>query len=199
MNPNDAPKNFVYVDLIKRAQKDDHTALDELVRMYRPVVMVFVYSRTGTIQDAEDLTQEILITVSQKISILKEPSAFPAWLRTITLNACRGWFRHSRQWPETVDTADHIEIDSMAEQPLDILINRESQRMVRRALLKLPDANRIALLMHVWSECSYEEIAIFIEMPVTTVVGRIHRAKEQLRRILKTDSIELTNPGGIEE
>lgn len=199
MNSNDAPKNFAYIVLIEQAQKNDLAALDELINLYRPVVMAFVYPRTGTMQDAEDLTQEILITICQKISFLKEPSTFPAWLKTITLNACRGWFRRSCQWPEKVEMTDRIDIDSMVEQPLDILINRESQRMVRRALLKLPDANRIALLMHIWSGCSYEEISVFIEMPVTTVVGRIHRAKEQLRRILKRDSIELTNTGGIEE
>lgn len=196
MNPNDAPKNFIYVDLIERIQKNDLTALDSLVRMYRPVVMTFVYPRTGTIQDAEDLTQEILITVCEKINILKEPSAFPAWLKTITLNSCRGWFRRSRQWPEALDTADRIEMDSLAEQPLDVLINKDSQKIVRGALLKLPDANRIALLMHVWGEYSYEEIAMFIEIPVSTVVGRIHRAKAQLKRILKKDSINLKILGG---
>lgn len=189
----------MYAGLVAKAQAKDQEALNELIDAYRPVVMAYVYSRTGTMQDAEDLTQEILITICQRIRSLKEPSAFPAWLKTITLNACRGWFRRLRPWPETLDATDRPEITSMVEQPLDVLISKESQRVWRNALLKLPDANRTALLMHVWGGCSYEEISVFIEMPVTTVVGRIHRAKEQLRRILKRDSIELTYPGGIEE
>src|SRR5205823_4465075 len=75
-------------------------------------------------------------------------------------------------------------------QPLEALLAREKQRALRQALTALPYANRVALLMHVWGEYSYQEIAAFTDVPVTTVEGRIHRAKRQLRRLLQAASGE---------
>jgi hypothetical protein len=73
-------------------------------------------------------------------------------------------------------------------QPLDELLAREQQRSLRQALVALPVANRVALLMHVWGDYSYQEIAAFTGVPVTTVEGRIHRARRQLRGLLRDEA-----------
>jgi type II secretory pathway component PulF len=71
--------------------------------------------------------------------------------------------------------------------PLQALLEKERDQELRQALVSLPDANRLALLMHVWGRYSYEEIAQFVEVPLTTVEGRIHRAKRQLRQDLQDE------------
>jgi RNA polymerase sigma-70 factor (ECF subfamily) len=60
-----------------------------------------------------------------------------------------------------------------------------------RALLAIPTENRLALVMHLWGGQSYEEIAHLLDVPVTTIEGRIHRARVQLRRLLRDDAAEL--------
>ncbi|MCC6442706.1 MAG: RNA polymerase sigma factor [Armatimonadetes bacterium] len=72
--------------------------------------------------------------------------------------------------------------------PLEAALRRERERIVRKALLDLPEANRLALLLHVWGGYSYEEIAAFAEVPVTTVEGRIFRARAKLRRLLRSEA-----------
>jgi DNA-directed RNA polymerase specialized sigma24 family protein len=71
-----------------------------------------------------------------------------------------------------------------APKPLEVVLSGEKQRELHRALLLLPQANRLALLMHVWGNYSYAEIAAFTEVRVTTVEGRIYRAKRQMQRLL---------------
>ncbi len=57
--------------------------------------------------------------------------------------------------------------------------------------MALPEGNRLTLLMRIWGQSSYEEIAAFLNVPVTTIEGRIHRAKLQLRRLLRAEAATL--------
>jgi RNA polymerase sigma-70 factor (ECF subfamily) len=75
--------------------------------------------------------------------------------------------------------------------PLDGLLARERRDLWKRALLALPPDNRLPLIMHVWGRQSYQEIACQLDVPVSTIEGRIHRAKMQLRRLLHEDAAEL--------
>jgi len=179
-------------ELVRRAQSGDDNAFDQLAGGYRAAVLAVTFSHVGNLEDAEDLAQETLIRAREKLPALKEPDAFPAWLKMIALNACRTWYRRSRPWPESLDaTCDSEPIPDPDPQPLEALLQKERQREWRRALVTLPAANRLALLMSVWGEYSYEDIASFVGVPVTTVVGRIYRAKTQLRRILRSKAAEL--------
>lgn len=122
---------------------------------------------------------------------MQEPRAFAAWLKTIALNACRTWCRRAA-WPQSLDALDDaLALPDFQPGPLEVLLEREKQQAWRQALLTLSEANRLALLMHVWGGSSYAEIALFLEVPLTTVEGRIHRAKQQLRRLLKDNATEL--------
>lgn len=177
-------------ELVTLAQSGDWAAFDELAARFRAAVLAVTFSRTGNRDLAEDLAQDVMVKVRTKLPELRDPAAFPGWLKAVALNECRNWYRRSRPWPESLDGA-FPEIQARELEPLDALLARERQKAWRAALLKLPDANRLALLMHVWGDLSYEEIAAFAEVPVTTIEGRIHRSKVQLRRILASDAAEL--------
>jgi len=178
--------------LVHLAQAGDDDAFDRLARHYRAAVVAVTFSRVGNRDEAEDLAQEVLIKVRGKLCELREPEAFPAWLKTIALNVCRTWYRRFVRWPESLEqSAEGRKIADWSPGPLDVLLARERQREWRRALIRLPDANRLALLMHIWGDYSHAEIASFTGVPVTTIEGRIHRAKAQLRRLLRSNAFEL--------
>ncbi|MBI3948572.1 MAG: RNA polymerase sigma factor [Armatimonadetes bacterium] len=179
-------------ELVRRAQQGDGSAFEELARHYRAALLAFAFSRTGQREEAEDLVQEMLAAAWEKLPQLREPAHFGAWLRSIARNACRGWYRRSRPWPASLDEAsDAAQVPDPAPGPVEIILAREQQRAWHRALQSLPEANRLALLMHVWGDYSYEEIATILGVPVTTIEGRIHRAKAQLRRLLRADAGDL--------
>lgn len=178
--------------LVRRAQAGDGDAFTELARRYRAALLAFAFSRTGDREEAQDLAQEILSAAWQKLPQLREPASFAAWLRSIARNACGQWCRRARPWPASLDEEpDALQVPDPAPGPAEVAIRKERQRAWRRALDALPEANRLALLMHVWGGYSYEEIAALVGVRLTTIEGRIYRAKEQLRRLLSADAGEL--------
>ena len=89
--------------LVKQAQAGDKAAFDRLARHYRAAVVAVTFSRVGNRDEAEDLAQEVLVKAREKLGELREPEAFPAWLKMIALNACRTWYRRSVKWPESLE------------------------------------------------------------------------------------------------
>jgi RNA polymerase sigma factor (sigma-70 family) len=175
--------------LVRRARAGDRTAFDGLARHHRASLLAVAFLRTSDMEAAEDLVQEVLTRAWQKLPDLHDCAAFVPWLRVILANACRSWYRRARPEPMSLEAeADRQLLADRRPQPLQVLLAREQQRSLRQALVALPVANRVALLMHAWGDYSYEEIAAFTGVPVTTVEGRIHRARRQLRRLLRDES-----------
>ena len=180
------------VETALRAQSGDEAAFERLATHFRAAVTAVTFTRVRGREDAEDLTQEVLVMAREKLGDLRDPEAFPGWLRTIALNVCRTWNRRPRIWPDSLDAEEwSLSLRDPSPGPLEALLARERQRDWRRALRMLPETNRIALLMHVWGGYPYEEIAAFAGVSVGTVAGRIHRAKSQLRRVLRSGAGEL--------
>ncbi len=163
----------------------DTAAFDRLVHHYRPVLLALTFLRTRNLYEAEDLVQEILVRVWQKLPGLRQPALFLPWMKTIAANTCSTWYRRRPTHTTSLDTETTCQVRAdSAPKPLEIVLSEEKQRELHRALLQLPQANRLALLMHVWGNYPYAEIAMFTEVPVTTVEGRIYRAKRQMQRLL---------------
>lgn len=176
--------------LVRRAQANERVAFDCLARRYRGMVRAMAFVRTRDDEAAEDLTQEALAKAWEKLSMLQAPEAFRGWLQAILINTCRNWTR-GRAWPESLEEIAELP-PNPTPGPLESLLARERRALWRRALLAIPAENRLALVMHLWGGQSYEEIAHLLDVPVTTIEGRIHRARIQLRRLLRDDAAGLT-------
>jgi RNA polymerase sigma factor (sigma-70 family) len=169
-------------DLLSAAQAGDEGAFCRLIERYRHGVYAFCVDRTGNFGVAEDLTQETVLKARAQLHALRAAAAFPAWLRRIALNCCRAWQR--RTWPDTVST-DPADCPQLTQDVFAEALRREAAREVRAALWRIPENNRIALIMHYLRGDSYREIAEFLGVPETTVVGRLHRARGQMRSLLE--------------
>lgn len=163
--------------LAERARAGDAGAFAKLARRYRPALVALAFDRTRNLDDARDLAQEALVKALEHIGKLRDAASFPTWLRAIAANLCASWTRRPAVSPLSACAADDADIAAEA-------IERCEQRQIARALSALPAANRLALLMHIWDGVPYERIAAFLDVPLTTVEGRIFRAREQLRRDL---------------
>lgn len=175
-------------ELVRQAQAGDRAAFDRLAGHYRPLIRALAFVRTGDRAEAEDLSQDVLLQAWRKLPALHDPAKFLPWLRAIAANACHSWFRRAR--PASLSDPDAGRLLAPEATPLDALLARERRRELRRALAALPEPNRVALLMHVWGGCAYEEIAAVTGVRVTAVEGRIYRAKKQLRRLLRDEGAE---------
>ncbi len=169
-------------DLVLAAWAGDEAAFRRLAERYRHGVYALCLDRTGDFDLAEDLTQDAILKARAQLRSLREPAAFPAWLRQIALNCCRAWQR--RPWPETV-AIDPEDCPQLTQDVFREAMRREAAREVRAALWSLPENNRIAVIMYYLRGNSYREIAEFLGVAETTVLGRLHRARNQLRALLE--------------
>lgn len=183
--------------LARIAQSGDRAAFDQLGARYRPALVALAFMRTSDREEAEDLAQEALARAWEHLPTLNNPGAFLPWLRAIMANSCATWIRHrivARRRVYCISAQPGL-VDPRP-LPQDALLKRERDRDLRDALAGLPEANRTALLMHVWGGASYEEIAAFIGVQVTTIEGRIFRAKQRLRRLLNSRDEMISEPKG---
>lgn len=171
-------------------ERFEELALPHLDRLFRLAVRL-----TGTAQDAEDLVQETYVKALRAFGALREPEAVGAWLRQILTRLV---FDRHRTEPREMLVGDLEELDRFSlydlvwdEDPLpysdnlhgDFLAQFDDEE-VRRALLALPEAYRVPLVLLYAEELSYREMAEMLEVPLGTIMSRLHRGRKILEREL---------------
>jgi RNA polymerase sigma factor (sigma-70 family) len=186
----DGPQRVAVSDeqAVARTVMGDRVAADALAAKYRSVVLSTVYGWTRNLADAEDLTQEILVQAVVRIGELKEPAAFAGWLRTIARNRCRAWYRASSR--EEIATQPGGEAVQMPDQEASIL-RREGKQTVVDLLDLLSDSVTLAARLHYVDGLSAPQIADSLDVPVSTIEGRLHRARMRFRAALDQSSTVL--------
>ena len=164
-------------DLVRAAQQGDRDAFDRLADLYRAGVMAVVFDLARRLDVAEDLTQDALCRAWESIAGLRDPEKFGPWLRRIAVNCYHMWRRLRRPDLELPEASRvRADQDTFAD-----VCRRDLERELSAGLRAIPRQNRIALLMRYFGRASYQDIANFLDVPKTTVEGRIYRAKLQLR------------------
>ncbi len=152
------------------------TDVARLVDEHLQAVYAYAYRLSGSVPDAEDLTQQAFLVAQQKLGQLRKAKSARSWLFTILRNA----FLKMRQRRRPVAAVVlQLDIDTLpAETPEEELIDRQR---LQAAVDELPEMFRVVLLMFYFEECSYREIAERLELPIGTVMSRLARAKGHLR------------------
>lgn len=186
MNLVPRPTNdIIDAPLVKAAQRGERVAFDSLIRRYRSMLLAVAYERTRDRDEAEDLVQNVLLQAWRKLPTLKEPKAFAGWLKVIMLNACKNWYRQAPR-AESLDAVEENEFyRQQTWTPLDAALVQQRHDDLHRALSELPQQNRLPFMLHTLGQYTNEEIAEALGVSVTTVEGRVHRARKQLQRLLR--------------
>jgi RNA polymerase sigma-70 factor, ECF subfamily len=150
----------------------------QLVAEHHQAMYRYAYRLTGSVQDAEDLTQQVFLTAYRKMGQLRSLDNARPWLFAILRN-CFLKGRQRRRPALAADLALNIEL--VPASPPKQRVDRDRLQV---ALDRLPDAFRLVVVMFYYEECSYREIAEELGIPIGTVMSRLARAKGHLRSIL---------------
>ncbi|MBX3411915.1 MAG: sigma-70 family RNA polymerase sigma factor [Pirellulales bacterium] len=150
--------------------------ITQLVIAHHELLYRYAYRLTGSIADAEDLTQQTFLSAQANLAQLREPAAARGWLFAILRNGYRKSLKKRVPLP-AVDAelnVDSVPDESRTAEPID-------EERLQDALNSLSDEYKTVLLMFYFERHSYREIATQLELPIGTVMSRLSRAKSHLR------------------
>jgi RNA polymerase sigma factor (sigma-70 family) len=163
--------------LMSRFIEGDRGAFEVLFQRYSQPIQGYLQRMVGSEAQAEDLTQLTFLSVLRARDRFRPGSLFRPWLYAIATNAARD--QHRRKRPE--EPLEQAEAES--EEPL-AQVDPFQRKAVRDALARLPESQRVPIVMHRFEGLSFAEIAEAVGATETAVKVRAHRGYEKLRELL---------------
>jgi RNA polymerase sigma factor (sigma-70 family) len=163
----------------RAAQVEKGQAFGDIVRRYQDLAFAWAYAILGDFQLSEDAAQEAFIAAWRNLDQLSQPAAFPGWLKRIVFTQCSRLTRGKRVETVALDAAG--EVAAREPEPLAAYEKREERQRVLEVIRDLPDNERIATALFYVGDYSQNEIAAFVEVPVTTIKKRLYSARRKLR------------------
>jgi RNA polymerase sigma-70 factor (ECF subfamily) len=180
--------------LVQRLKRRDEAAFNELVRLYQGKIYRLVFRMIGDPGEAEDLAQEVFVTVFKSIDSFRGDSKLSTWMYRVATNHCKNRIKYlgrrahkqKKEFDEVGDR-DAIESASMSTsatvpRPDDLADARQTERIIRQALSELPEDQRELIVLRDIENMTYEEIKDVTGLPEGTVKSRLHRARLALQK-----------------
>lgn len=172
-------------EIIARVRAGDTGAFAELVRRHQDRVYGMALRATGRAEDAEDLAQEVFLSVHRGLEGFKGDARFTTWLYRIAWNRCADWLRRNRKpGRRTVRIEEADEVADDRADPAAAAVGAEDRLRLRRALDGLDERYRSVVELVAIQGLSYAEAGGVLALPVKTVETRLYRARKALRERL---------------
>ena len=140
----------------------------------------YAYRLSGSHTDAEDLVQQTYLVAHQKLHQLREVGRARAWMFSV-LRSC--FLKSVRRSTPATATKLNLDLEDVSDDFDPQLLEVDAEQL-QQALNQLPDESRIVLTMFYFEEASYKEISEELQIKMGTVMSRLSRAKQRLRRTL---------------
>ena len=177
------------MDLVRRAQKGDLEAYDELIKRYQERIYATVYHMTSNHEDANDLAQDAFIKAFQALKSFKGGSTFYTWLYRIAVNKTINFLKQRKNRLHM--SLNDVDFNTENNPDLVALISdktprreaglKELSEKLNEALLKLSEQHRLVMVLHDVQGQSHEEIAEIMNCNIGTVRSRLFYARQQMQ------------------
>ena len=177
--------------LMERVREGDEEAFRQIVEKYREQIFRLSFRYVANQQDAEEVTQDVFIRLYRSAANYQPGAKLFTYLYRITVNLSlnkirdRKWNRYVSWEGLTAQPRNRLVEDSSGN-PEDQMESQERQRLIREAIDALPASQRTAVILKRYNELSYEEIARIMNCSISAVEARLHRAKLNLQKKLKS-------------
>ena len=183
--------------LIRRLRDRDEAAFRDLFETYGDRIFSLVLRMIGNRAEAEDLAQEVFVTVFKSIDQFRGDAKLSTWLYRVAVNHCKNRVkylarRHDRRTGVLDETAERAAMAQGGEPvaggkiaaPDRALEGAETEKLVQAAIAELEEDHRLVIVLRDIEELSYDEIASIAGVPEGTIKSRLHRARLALKEKL---------------
>jgi RNA polymerase sigma-70 factor (ECF subfamily) len=178
--------------LVRLARGGDDLACEELFRRYRSDAYRYAYRQLGHEEDALDVVQESMLKAFSGLADFDGRSAFRTWLLRIVINTAFDWGRRRKRRPSGRggDDGNLAQYEPAAEDDPSRGLHQQDLRVaLDRALDHLSQTIRSTFVIFAELGLSYREIAETQDVPIGSVMSRIHAAREKLQAELDWDEL----------
>lgn len=177
--------------LVRRLRERDEQAFRELVTEHRDKVYNLTFRMLGNRAEAEDLAQEVFITVFKTIDSFREEAKLSTWLYRVAVNHCKNRIkylarRHQRDQDQLDErneaAATHATPSIPMPRPDRAMEGAQLERVLQEAITELDEDHRVVVVLRDIEDLSIEEICEITGLPDGTVKSRLHRARLALRK-----------------
>ncbi len=179
--------------LLRGLRAGDDAAYEQLVREHMPKLLAVARRLTGNDDDARDVVQDGFLQAFRAIGKFEGNSRIGTWLHRIVVNAALMKLRRARRKPESsIDQMlpaipkgeDMRPVSAWRDAPSDPIERRETRRLIRASIDKLPEQYRTVLVLRDIEEMDTQEAADLLGISPGAVKTRLHRARLALRELL---------------
>ena len=172
------------LELAARCRQGDPVAFEELYRAHAGRLYSLIFRMAGSVQEAEDLLQEVFLTAHRKLGSFRGDSALGTWLYRLAVNQCLDFLRgRQAKMARTTGSLDEEGADEpMAAAPL--VPTAISRIDLERAIAQLPAGCRAAFVLHDVEGFEHHEVATMLGVSVGTSKSQVHKARMKLRKLL---------------
>ncbi len=175
---------------------NDEKAFEEIVNRYGDKIYGLAFRITRDHHSAEEVLQEVFLTLINKIHTFRGESKFSSWLYRVTANASYMYLRNYKKYENDVSLENYVPYDEngtlmgrikvkdWSDRPDKALLSKEAMAIIERAINELPEPYRVVFHLRDVEGLSNEEIAGVLGISVPAVKSRLHRARLYLRDML---------------
>ena len=182
--------------LVRDFQGGNLEAYDKIAEIYQKKIYGLSFNLTRNQMDAQDVTQEVLLTLFRKIHTFQGKSAFSSWVYRITLNASYMKLRSKKKEPNvSIDELmpsfnragfQQEKIQDWSENTESLLFTNETRDVINKAIALLPEKEKVVFLLRDVEGLSTEKAGEILDLTVPAVKSRLHRARLFLRKKLSS-------------
>ena len=170
--------------LLDRYEEGDERAFTELVDRHKDKLYRVAYRMVGSSDDALDLVQLTFVRLCTHRGTLRWEARLSTWLYRVLVNLCKNYFRDTqrRGW---VLGDDKIPETGEKNTQLDALVSESSRKALQSAIGKLPEKQRATVVLRIYEDLSFEEIAGVLGCSIGTAKSNFHYSLKNLSRNLR--------------
>ena len=176
---------------VLQAQQGSDEAFTQLVEAYQTHVYNMCYRMLGDAESAEDAAQETFLRAFQHLNRYDQKRPFATWLLSIAAHYCIDRLRRRKFSMISMDAEEDEKSldlpDADAPNPESEMMHSEQRERMQGLLKRLDGTDRAAIVMRYWNDCSESEIAEALQLTVSAVKSRLHRARRELAGLWQED------------